>query len=587
MPTVSVCTVSHRFMRPHLPLLLALLSSSVRLTAQSHPELSGLWSATLRFGPDTRGPLIIYRTADGWRADIAGFSMRIDSQSVRAPSPDGRGGQGVSLAFDLPDAKGSLRDGFWIQPEGFATPVHLVREGLNRWRGTVAPLENRLTFYLPITRQPDGTYRTYLRNPERNIGVFIRAQRIELAGNTIRLIGPLGRRGPDTTLAEGRYQDGVITLSLQGQTFDYTRVSDSATSPFYPRGNPPPRYHYTPPLQLDDGWPVAPVESVGISRAAIERAVQMLADMPMDSLSTVQIHSLLIARHGKLAVEEYFHGFSRDQVHDTRSASKSWTATLIGAAMLAGVPLRLDTPVYQTMLDSVPAPPDLDPRKRAMTLEHLLTMTAGFNCDPNDTTSADEDQMDNRGVTDWYRYTLAVPLISAPGEKIFYCSTEPNLAGGMLSKVAHESQLSLFDRLLARPLGLRDYALFLRSGDVYGGGGYRLLPRDFAKLAQLMLNDGRWHGKQIVSREWVRRSTAALRDLTPSQQYGYLWNSVVYDYDGRKIRAYFAGGNGGQISMAIPDLDLAIVFTGGNYSDAATFRAQRNFVPEWLLPAVR
>jgi CubicO group peptidase (beta-lactamase class C family) len=562
-------------MRATLGFLLALLGVSVPLTAQSPPDLSGLWSATLRFGPDIHGPLVLHRTADGWRADIAGFSVpaRVEGQS----------GQGVR--FELPDAKGALRDGFWIQPDGFASPVHLVQEGPNRWRGTVVPLENRLAFYLPITRQPDGTYRTYLRNPERNIGVFIRARSIELDGTTIKLIGPLGRRGPDTTLAQGRYEDGVITLPLRGATFDFTRVSDSTTSPFYPRGRPPQRYHYTPPLALADGWPVAPVESVGISRAAIERVVQMLIDMPMDSLSTVQIHSLLIARHGKLAVEEYFHGFSRDQVHDTRSASKSWTGTLIGAAMQAGVPLRLDTPVYRTMLDSVPA--ELDPKKGAMTLEHLLTMTAGFNCDPNDTTSADEDAMENRGVTDWYGYTLDdVPLISAPGERIFYCSTEPNLAGGMLARVAHQSQLALFDRLLARPLGLRHYYLFLRGGDIYGGGGYRLLPRDFAKLAQLMLNGGRWNGKQIVSRDWVRRSTAPLRDLTPSQQYGYLWNSVVYDYNGRTMRAFFAGGNGGQVSMAVPDLDLVIAFTGGNYADAATFRAQRTFVPDYLLPAV-
>lgn len=555
----------------YLASILALLGSSVICAAQSPPDLSGLWSATQRLGPDIRGPLIIHRTADGWRADIAGFSVPAQIK-------------GQTFAFALPDAKGALRDGFWIQPEGFATPLHLVQEGANRWRGTVVPLENRLTFYLPITRQPDGTYRTYLRNPERNAGVFIRARSIEVAGKDIRLIGPPRRGQPDTTLVEGRYEDGVITLPLRGGTYDFTRVSDSTTSPFYPRGHPPTRYHYTPPLQLDDGWPVAPVESVGISRDAIERVVHMLVDMPMDSLSTVQIHSLLVARHGKLVVEEYFHGYHRDEPHDTRSASKSWTATLIGAAMQAGVPLRLDTPVYRTMLDSVPA--DLDLRKRAMTLEHLLTMTAGFNCDPNDTTSADEDVMDDRGIADWYGYTLNVPLVSAPGEKIFYCSTEPNLAGGMLARVAHESQLSLFARLLARPLGLRNYYLFLRSGDIYGGGGYRLLPRDFLKLAQLMLDDGRWHGRQIVSREWARRSTAALRDLTPSQQYGYLWNSVVYDHEGRKIRAFFAGGNGGQVSMAIPDLDLVIAFTGGNYSDPATFVAQRLFVPEYLLPAV-
>ena len=574
-------------MRTSLALVLTLLGATRAGTAQNRAaDLSGLWGATLRFGPDIRGPLLVYRTPDGWRADIAGFSVpvRLDGHSLRPPSPEGRGRQGVRFFFELPDGKGALREGYWIQPGGYATPLDLVPDGPNRWRGTVAPLENRLTFYLPITRQPDGTYRTYVRNPERNAGVFTRARSIEVTGNGIRLIGPRGRSGPDTTLVEGHYEDGVITLPLRGGTYDFTRVSDSGSSPFYPRGNPPPRYHYTVPLQLDDGWPVALPESVGLSREAIERVVQMLIDMPMDSLSTVQIHSLLVARHGKLVVEEHFHGSHRDQPHDLRSASKSWTATLIGAAMQAGVPLRLNTPVYRTMLDSVPA--DLDPRKRAMTLEHLLTMTAGFNCDPDDTTSADEDVMEDRGVQDWYRYTLDVPLISTPGDKIFYCSTEPNLAGGMLAKVAHESQLSLFERLVARPLRLRNFYLGLRDGDLYGGGGSRFTPRDFLKLSQLMLNGGRWNGKQIVSAEWARRSTAALRDLTPTQQYGYLWNSMEYSYRSRKVRGFFAGGNGGQISMAIPDLDLVIVFTGGNYNDAATFRAQRNFVPEWLLPVV-
>ena len=276
-------------MRHYLAWVFALLGPSVLCAAQSPPDLSGLWSATRRFGPDIHGPLIIYRTPAGWRADIAGFSVPAQIK-------------GQTFAFALPDAKGALRDGFWIQPGGFATPVHLVKEGPNRWRGTVVPLENRLTFYLPITRQPDGTYRTYLRNPERNVGVFIRARRIEVTGKNIRLIGPPRRGQPDTTLTEGRYEDGVITLPLGGGTYDFTRVSDSTTSPFYPRGNPPPRYQYSPPLQLDDGWAVAPVESVGISRDAIERVVQMLVDMPMDSLGTVQIHSLLVARHGKLAV---------------------------------------------------------------------------------------------------------------------------------------------------------------------------------------------------------------------------------------------------------------------------------------------
>jgi CubicO group peptidase (beta-lactamase class C family) len=101
------------------------------------------------------------------------------------------------------------------------------------------------------------------------------------------------------------------------------------------------------------------------------------------------------------------------------------------------------------------------------------------------------------------------------------------------------------------------------------------------------VNNGRWNGKQIVSADWVQRSTAPLRDFSPTQQYGFLWNSVAYDYNGRKIRAFFAGGNGGQVSMGIPDLDLVIAFTGGNYNDPVLFTSQRVLVPQWILPAVR
>src|SRR5213592_3065975 len=243
-----------------------LFALAANAAAQSTSDLAGLWGATLRFGPDTRGPLIIYRTPEGWRADFAGFSVPV------------RGDRPATFAFDLPDGKGSFRNGHWIQG-GAAAPVTLTPDAssplsgtergtggedqVRTWRATVTPLDNRLTFYLPITRQADGTLRTYLRNPERNAGWFTRAQRIDVNGNYVRLIGPRGR-GPDTTLVEGRYADGVITLPLRGGTYDFTRISDTASSPFYPRGNPPVRYRYTPPRQLADGWPVATLDDVGI-----------------------------------------------------------------------------------------------------------------------------------------------------------------------------------------------------------------------------------------------------------------------------------------------------------------------------------
>ncbi len=552
---------------------------------QDAPDLTGLWAAKVRFGPDIRGPLTLIREGKQWRADIAGFVVPVRFR-------------GQAVLFELPNGKGNYRGrisgssitGHWTgqrtQNSGlpYATPVTLERDGPTRWRGRVIPLDDAFTFYLPVSGGRNGTYSAFLRNPERNLGRFIQVSRMAIKDSVVTLIGRRGNQA-DATLAEGRYEDGVLRVPLRGTSFDFSRVDHDSSSPFYPRGRPGQRYRYVAPLQLDDGWPVATVDDVGISRAGIEAFVQNLIDMPVDSLSTSQIHSLLIARHGKLVVEEYFHGYHRDRPHDTRSAAKSWSAVLLGAAMQAGVPIRLNTPVYQTMLDSLPR--ELDPRKRAMTLEHLISMTAGYDC-AGETAPGNEDVMQSQTEEpDWYRYTLNVPMLTAPGDTIVYCSIEPNLAGGMLRKIGGEPLAELFDRLVARPMRMSNYHLFLSpTGEAYGGGGHQFLPRDFMKLAQLMVNEGRWDGRQIISREWALKSGSALRNLSASQQYGWLWNSMEYPYKGRKVRGFFAAGNGGQIFMGIPALDLVIAFTGGNYSDPTLFIPQRELVPQFILPAV-
>ena len=508
-------------------------------------DLEGLWVAHARYGPDVRGRLMILKRGDDLVADIAGFSVPVKQQ-------------GKKLSFDLPDGKGSFRgehvgdeiEGHWIQHvtiesgARYATPLVLRADGDDRWAGKVAPREDHMTYYLPVTRGTDVRYSTYLRNPERNQGVFFDVSRIEQDGDTVRLLGTRGSQEEESVVATGRrdLETGAFSLPLPRSTFNFARETD-ASSPFYPRGNPPERYRYFPPVQLDDGWPVSTLEQEGIDRATIEKFVQKLIDMRQEGISTSQVHSVLIARHGKLVLEEYFHGFDRDTPHDTRSAAKSWTNVLIGAGMQAGVPIRLDTPVYETMLGSVPA--DLDPRKKAMTLEHLISMTAGFDCDDSGERPGDEDPMQEQTAEpDWYRYSLNVPMAWNSGEKIVYCSMKPNLAAGMLEKIAGEPLPEMFYRLVAKPMCMGKYHLLLQpTGQPYGGGGHHFTTRDFMKFTQLFLNDGQWEGRQIVSREWARKSGAALRVLSPTsgQTYGYLWNSFEYPYRGAQAARLFPG----------------------------------------------
>jgi len=539
-------------------ILAAVVYAQVALASTNN--LAGLWEAKRCFGPDARGTIVLRHDAAAWSADFAG---RV------TPVQDERG----LLTFTTADGSFRARlekdgvHGFWTQPGRLATPVHLQPDGAQRWRGVVAPADDAFTFYLMIG--PNGE--AFARNPERNVTIFWNVNRFARDGRVVKLLRD------DKAVLEGTYDEESDTISIpifnRGGTFDFHRAGDA--SAFYARGRAGEKYRYRPPLARDDGWPVGTLEEAHIDRAKVEAFVQSVIDLPIDSVHTPEIHAILIARHGKLVLEEYFHGENREKLHNTRSAAKSMTSMLFGAAGLDP-----SLPVYATL----GAEAD-DPRKRVMKAEHLLTMSSGFYCnDSDDKAPGREDTMhEQTAEPDWYRYTLRVPMSDDPGAKPVYCSANPNLLGAVIARKAGAPLTELFDRLLARPLQFGSYALWLQpTGEPYMGGSVLIQPRDFLKLGQVMLDGGVWRGKRIVSREYAARSTSPLVPLgTRGLKYGYLWWHA--DHPNR----FMALGNGGQIVMTVPELDTVVVFMGGNYSDVPLLLSKTNpFVPESLLPAV-
>lgn len=586
---------------PFAPLVFAVALAALSLpllaeTTGSASELAGLWKAKKRFGPDARGMLVLQRSDGAWTADMAGRIV-----AVRAANGE--------LTFTLPNGEGTFRGkldgqsvirGHWLRPgtpvngAGWATPISaspvvLHPDGPNRWRGHVDPLEDTFTFYLLLQPQPDGSVRAVLRNPERDLGTQQGVERLTRAGNALKLIGKRG--GKEQEVSSGTYEAdrGVITFVFPSRGGSYDFVRDGDDSAFYPRGKQPGRYTYRPPLARDDGWPVSTLDAADIDRATMERFVQGILDMPMDSPDAPQFHGLLIARHGKLVLEEYFHEEHRDKLHNTRSATKSLTALVVGAAMHAGVPLKLSSPVYQVMNGGA-FPADLEPQKRAMTLEHLLTMSSGYFCDDtNEDAPGNEDGMwDQEAEPDFYRFTMKVPLVTPPGQNAVYCSASPNLALGMAGRAAHENPLSLFDRLIAGPMTIRRYEWGLDpAGNPYGGGGPNLLLRDFIKLGQLMLNGGTWEGRRILSEPFAARASSPLYHLRKIY-YGYLWWIEDYPYKDRTVRAFSARGAGGQTVTVVPDLGLVVAtFAGSFASRKGMFAASTDPIPRIILPAVR
>jgi CubicO group peptidase (beta-lactamase class C family) len=586
--------MSARGLLPIVAALAAVFFSVAHLPAQTQKgsvdELAGLWKAQRWFGPVARGPLVIKRSGSSYTADMAGRSIPIRVE---------RG----ELSFELPMNQGKFRGrlenngmifGFWFpnnSPTGMVRvlPVTLRAVGTNVSSAEVNPSDDTFTFYLLARKRPDGSMGVFLRNPDRDQGALWAVDRIERTGDDVKLISKRSG-GNESDLAIGTYnpEDTVLTIYFPGRGGQYEFRRELGDSDFYPRGrNPAPYVYGGAPLARDDDWQTATLDQVDIDRPAIEKMVQRIIDTPMESVHNQQIDGVLIARHGKLVLEEYFHGWHRDRPHETRSASKSMTATLVGAAMYAGAPLSLSTPVYQIMNGGV-FPASLDPLKREMTLQHLLSMSSGYYCDDSDEKAPGrEDTMWESGEANFYQFALRLPMAYRPGEKAIYCSTNPNLALGVLQQATGEPPLYTFDRLVAGPLKIRTYGLLTDpSGNAYGGGGWHFLPRDFMKIGQLMLNQGQWNGRRILSKEFVTRASSPLVKIG-TRGYGLGWWIYDLPYGNRTLRGFAALGNGGQNVFVVPDLDLVIAVYASNYGDRVLFEIQNDLVPKQILPAVK
>jgi CubicO group peptidase (beta-lactamase class C family) len=562
-------------------------------SASAGAELAGLWVAKHDYGPGARGALVLQKTASGWQADFRGRRIPVDEADgvLSFEMPNGEGGFRAKLQPD-----GGIQHAQWFQPASPANPpfgsgISFEPDGPARWRGEVLPMYDTSTAYLMVQERPDGSLGAFLRHREFNLGVRYNLDRLVRDGNSVQVTGRYRGEDSDRVLLKGSFDpdDEILTLAFDPPidgNYDFRRAGDE--SDFYPRDRIPGRYAYQPPLERADGWPVATLDEVDIDRDGIEAFVQWILDMPMDSVESMQVDAILVARHGKLVLEEYFHGFDRDTPHPTRSAAKSLTATLVGAAMQAGLPVSLSTPVYAVM-NGGSVPEGLEPRKRAMRLEHLLTMTSGTFCDDgNPDAPGNEETMTSQSEEpDLYRFYMRAPMDREPGAEAVYCSGDPNLAIGVLHRATGEHPMDLFDRLLGQPLQIARHIWYLSpSRQPYGGGSTNMIPRDFMKLGQLMLNEGTWNGRRVLSEDFVRRASSPLVELN-GIQYGYLWWGVDFPFKDRTVHAYFAGGNGGQGILVVPALDLVVATFGSNYASRSGLEIQQGLTPRSILPAVR
>jgi CubicO group peptidase (beta-lactamase class C family) len=317
------------------------------------------------------------------------------------------------------------------------------------------------------------------------------------------------------------------------------------------------------------------------------------------------LHSVIIARSGRLVLERYFEGvddiegrgpvgrvtFGPDTPHDLRSVTKCIVGLLYGIALAEGKVPRPEEPLFGFF----PEYAEIGAKggRDKLTVAHALTMTLGTDwpewgipySDPSNSETAMERAVER------YRFILDRPIVAEPGTKWIYNGGATALLGRMIAKGSGKSLPEYARSALFAPLGL-DATQWAtgRDGEPKAASGLSMVPRDLARIGQLVLEDGAWLGRQVVPSSWLEASFRPAVTINEYRKYGYHWYLGELNSDppvaSRKQRWIGGIGYGDQRLFVFPDLELVVVITAGNYDRTDQGIGPTNLVRQAILPSI-
>lgn len=284
-------------------------------------------------------------------------------------------------------------------------------------------------------------------------------------------------------------------------------------------------------------------EQEGVSSEKIDRMIRSLM-----SLDKTEIHSVMIARHGKIIAEVFPTPFRPEYKHTLYSCSKTFTAAAIGKAIEENR-LRLEDRAACFFPEKLPERISDDLAR--ITVRDLLTMQAGITPD-----------WEMRNLCDnWLESYFAKPVIG-PGSKFQYDSICSYVLSAIIQRVTGMTTLEYLNDRLFRHMNITDVAWEQSpEGITTGGWGLHIQSESMAKFGLLLLNKGLWQGKRLLTREWVEQMMAPQAD-TGGEGYGYqMW--MCHQHPG----AVRADGAFGQYILIIPSHDMVVVLTEATLID--------------------
>ena len=295
------------------------------------------------------------------------------------------------------------------------------------------------------------------------------------------------------------------------------------------------------------GWPLAAQAQLR-TRTPEGRAADALAfDAVRKRLADhwTDVESVAAVVQGRTLFEYYRDG-EPDRLRNVQSVEKSALSALAGVALARGDIAGVDQPVV-ALVPGWAALND-DPRTRAITVRHLLTMSAGFDAGSATSIAGKSPP----------RQAWARPLAAAPGERFAYDNALLGLLSALIEHVAGMPLPDYARTELVQPLGLAEPGY---------GRQLHLRTQDMARLGQLFLQQGRWGERQLLPRDYVAQATSVQAKGGPpvSMPYGYLWWILPNE---APRRTFMASGYAGQMIWVHPPLELVVATTSAISADS-------------------
>ncbi|SOC43859.1 serine hydrolase domain-containing protein [Ureibacillus acetophenoni] len=252
------------------------------------------------------------------------------------------------------------------------------------------------------------------------------------------------------------------------------------------------------------------------------------------------------------------------------SITKSIVSLLIGIMVDQGLIKNIHEPIQNYFPEIAESN---DPKKKEITIFHLLTMTSGLQV------------RDIQGSKNWVKFILEQPVIYNPGSTFQYNSGDSHLLSAIIQQVSGMPTALFAEKYLFGPLGINQYNWLTDPQGIHGGGfSISLKFEDMVKIGLLLLNEGRFNSKQVVSSDWILQARRPYKHLDTTEEDTYGYGYQLWTYENMNIHPpieyYYANGLFGQYIFVVPQLNILAVAKSHLQNDQQS--APRIFFEELL-----